>query len=51
VYNETDYATLLDHYEILIRSLPGLTFSDIKDLSMRERLNWIDRALRQVNDG
>ena len=37
---------LLDHYEILTRTFTGWTLTEIKNLSVRERQNWLERAQR-----
>lgn len=46
VYKESDYEVLLDEYELIAREFSGWTLADIRSLSYRERMNWIDRAQR-----
>jgi hypothetical protein len=41
-----EYTGLLDQYEILTRAFTGWTLTEIRELSVRERANWLDRALR-----
>jgi hypothetical protein len=45
-YSDEEYKTLLDEYEIISREFSGWTLSDIRSLSVRERYNWLERALR-----
>jgi len=45
-YNDKDYENLLDQYEFLTRTFTGWPLSDVKNMSVRERWNWIDRAKR-----
>ena len=45
-YKEKDYENLLDQYEVLTRTFTGWTLQDIKQLSVRERWNWLERAKR-----
>lgn len=37
----------MDQYEILSRVFIGWSLSDIRDLSRRDRLNWLERAKRK----
>lgn len=41
---ETYYETLMRSWTILIRLYQGWTLSEVKDLSPRERRNWIEIA-------
>jgi hypothetical protein len=43
----------MDSYEIIARLFPGFTLADIKNLSFRERDNWILRSTRfkELNNG
>jgi len=44
VSNTTDYSTLLAEFMALSDRHPGWTLTEIKELSVRERRNWIEIA-------
>jgi len=45
-YREKDYENLLDQYEVITRTFTGWSLTEIKQLSVRERLNWLERSKR-----
>lgn len=42
------YERLNDEYEYLTKGYPGWTLADIKNLTRRERYNWLIRATRKI---
>lgn len=50
MYSEADYIELMDSYEVIARTFSGFSLNDIKQLSNRERYNWIRRSVRGVKN-
>lgn len=47
---ETWYTTVVDEYDLITGYYKGWTLTEIRELAVRERREWINRALKHVED-
>lgn len=43
--SDIDYEALLDQIELCSHLYPGWTYTEVVEMSARERANWIERGL------
>jgi antibiotic biosynthesis monooxygenase (ABM) superfamily enzyme len=43
--SDLDYEALLDQIELCCRLYPGWTYTEVFEMTARERANWIERGL------
>jgi hypothetical protein len=38
----------MDMQDLIVQNYPGWTLNEVRNLSMRERINWLDRATARI---